>query len=76
MHKGRAIKSGPFPLSLLGTLHSQRMNDLFVARLRTKLVLRLRLSIQQSFAMSGQKMTQSSRDQGARAFLKPGSERN
>lgn len=50
MHKGYALKPEPFPLALLGTLHSQWMNDLFVVKLRTKLVLWLCLSIQQSFA--------------------------
>lgn len=48
--KDCATKPEPFPLTPLGMLHSQRMNDLFVVKLRTKLVLWLCLSIQQSFA--------------------------
>lgn len=49
MHKGCVLKPEPFPLSLLGTFHSQWMNYLFVVKLRTKLVLWLCLSIQQRF---------------------------
>jgi len=50
VHKGCVLSLDLSPLSLLGKLCSQWMNDLFVVDFRSKLVLGLCLSIQQSFA--------------------------